>query len=69
MRIFGENPPEAVHTRAVDTWMANLEDPDQIKKVMESILLDGPEIGEGPQSKLRRPFERLMPFTALRIRW
>lgn len=60
VRMFGENPPEAVHTRAVDTWMANLEDPDQIKKVMESILLDGPEIGEGPQVKLRRPFERLM---------
>ena len=60
VRIFGDNPPEAVHTRAVDGWMANQEGPDQIKKVMEAILLDGPQIGEGPQTKIRQPWERLM---------
>jgi len=27
---------------------------------MEAILLDGPEIGEAPQAKMRRPFEKLM---------
>jgi uncharacterized protein (DUF1800 family) len=60
VRIFGDAPPESVHTRAVAAWKDNQDDPDQIKKVLQAILLDGPEIGEGPQTKIRRPFERLM---------
>jgi len=31
-----------------------------LKKVMEAILLDGDEIGTGPQVKIRRPYERLI---------
>ena len=58
--IFGDTPPAAVQTRAVEAWTEHKDAPDQIKKVMEAILLDGPEIGEGPQTKVRRPFERLM---------
>lgn len=59
-RIFGDTPPEPVLTRAVEAWTENQEAPDQIKKVMEAILLDGTEIGEAPQTKIRRPFEKLM---------
>lgn len=59
-RIFGDAPPAAVQTRAVEAWTLNQNEPDQIKKVMEAILLDGPEIGEAPQAKMRRPFEKLM---------
>lgn len=59
-RIFGDTPPEAVTERAVEAWTSNQDEPDQIKKVMEAILLDGPEIGESPQAKVRRPFEKLM---------
>jgi uncharacterized protein (DUF1800 family) len=61
-RIFGDTPPAAVQTRAVEAWTSHQSAPDQIKKVMEAILLDGPEIGEAPQAKVRRPFERLMPL-------
>ena len=47
-------------TRAIEAFTDNQDEPDQIKKVMEAILLDGPEVGEGSQDKLRRPFEILM---------
>jgi uncharacterized protein (DUF1800 family) len=59
-RIFGDAPPEAVVARAKTAWLANTQAPDQIKKVLEAILLDGPEIGEGPALKVRRPYERLI---------
>lgn len=59
-RIFGDAPPADVQTRAVEAWTLNQDEPDQIKKVMEAILLDGSEIGEAPQAKMRRPFEKLM---------
>lgn len=59
-RIFGDTPPEDVLTRAVEAWTTNQDAPDQIKKVMEAILLDGTEIGEAPQTKIRRPFEKLV---------
>ncbi len=58
--IFGENPPAAVLARARAAWVANDYKPDQIKNVLRAILLDGPEIGEGPQTKVRRPYERLI---------
>ncbi len=59
-RIFGDAPPQAVTDRAVEAWTLHQDAPDQIKKVLEAILLDGPEIGELPQTKIRRPFERIM---------
>lgn len=59
-RIFGDTVADDVVTRAINAWVLNQDAPDQIKKVMEAILLDGPEIGELPQVKIRRPFERLM---------
>lgn len=59
-RIFGDAPPAAVTERAVEAWTTHKDAPDQIKKVLEAILLDGPEIGELPQTKIRRPFERIM---------
>lgn len=57
-RIFGDAPPQDVLDRAMATWTANVDAPDQIKRVMETILLS-PEMGN-PPSKLRRPYERLM---------
>jgi len=59
-RIFGDTPPEAAVERAKAAWLANTQAPDQIKQVMEAILLGGPEIGEGPAVKVRRPYERLI---------
>ncbi|MEQ8734646.1 MAG: DUF1800 domain-containing protein [Rhodospirillaceae bacterium] len=59
-RIFGDKPPEAVHNRAVAAWKQHQDAPDQIKRVMEAILLDGPEVGQNPTAKIRRPFERII---------
>lgn len=59
-RIFGDNPPQAVVTKAIESWLANRSQPDQIKRVVEVILRD-PAIGQ-PPSKLRRPYEKLMAF-------
>lgn len=58
-RIFGDNPPAQVIERARNAWLANLQAPDQIRKVLEAILLDGDEIGVAAPVKLRRPYERL----------
>jgi len=59
-RLFGETPPQAVLDRAFDTWMANRSAPDQISRVLESILLDGTEIGDEAPSRIRRPFEKMV---------
>jgi uncharacterized protein (DUF1800 family) len=60
VRLFGDDPPATVIARAKTTWMAHHQSPDQIKKVLEAMLLDGSEIGIGPQLKVRRPYERLV---------
>jgi uncharacterized protein (DUF1800 family) len=61
-RLFGDPVPAAVVERAVTAWMDNQQAPDQIKRVMEEILLGGDEIGMLPMQKVRRPFERLIAF-------
>jgi hypothetical protein len=60
-RIFGDNPPPSVFERARTAWLAHRDQPDQIKRVLATILLDGPEIGAAP-SKIRRPYERVIAF-------
>ena len=59
-QIFGENPQPSVLARAAAAWTAHRTRPDQIKQVLRAILLDGPEIGQGPQVKVRRPHERMI---------
>lgn len=59
-RLFGDAPPETVVAAAVDTWMAHQTAPDQLRRVMETILLS-PEIGE-PAAKVRQPFEKTIAF-------
>ena len=58
--IFGDSPPDDVVSRGTAAWNANLNSPSQISSVLESIVLDGPEIWMLPASKLRRPYERLI---------
>ena len=59
-RFFGENPPQAVIDRAVETWMNNLDADDQIRRVVEAILIDGTEIGDEAPARIRRPFEKMV---------
>ena len=61
-RLFGDPVPAKVFQRAIVAWTDNQQASDQIKKVMEAILLDGDEIGAVPPQKVRRPFERLMAY-------
>lgn len=59
-RIFGDSPPQAVIDRGVTAWLDNKTAPDQIRKVLEAIVLGGPEIYSGERVKVRRPYERLI---------
>jgi uncharacterized protein (DUF1800 family) len=57
-RIFGDRPPQSVIERAVAVWMTNQRAPDQIARVLSTILLDD-EIGRSA-AKLRRPYEKII---------
>lgn len=59
-RLFGDAPPANVVDAAVETWMDTQTAPDQLRQVMETILLS-PEIGE-PAVKVRQPFEKTVAF-------
>jgi uncharacterized protein (DUF1800 family) len=60
-RIFGDTPPQAVVDVAVQTWLDNRTSPEQIKLVLRSILTSA-EIMQGPATKLRRPYEKVIAF-------
>ena len=59
-RLFGDAPPAAVIERAVTAWKMYADSPVQLKRVMYAILIGGPEIGQGPCEKVRRPHERIV---------
>ncbi len=59
-RLFGDAPPANVIEAAVETWMANQEASDQLRKVMETILLSS-EMGD-PAVKVRQPYEKNIAF-------
>lgn len=59
-RLFGDAPQETVVSAAVETWMATQTAPDQLRQVMETILLSS-EIG-APAAKVRQPFEKTIAF-------
>ncbi len=59
-RLFGDAPPQNVLNTAVSTWMSTQDQPDQLRYVMEAILLSE-EIGL-PAVKVRQPFEKTIAF-------
>jgi uncharacterized protein (DUF1800 family) len=61
-RIFGDAPPAAAISRGVAAWNANKTASNQIRKVLEAIVLGGAEISTAPIAKVRRPYERLLAF-------
>jgi uncharacterized protein (DUF1800 family) len=60
-RMFGDAPPQSVIARGMNAWLMNRDRPDQIARVLSSMLTDGSEIG-APGTKLRRPYERIIAF-------
>jgi uncharacterized protein (DUF1800 family) len=60
-RIFGDQPPKAVVDAAIKTWLDNRLSPDQIKLTLRTILMSQ-EIMQGPATKVRRPYEKVIAF-------
>lgn len=55
-RLISDNPPERIVQEAADVFLANLDAPDQLKKVTRTILLS-PEFRATWGEKIKRPFE------------
>lgn len=55
-RFISDNPPDSVVQAAADVFIANQKAPDQLKKVMRTILLS-PEFRSTWGEKIKRPFE------------
>ncbi len=60
-RMFGDTPPQTVIDAGVKTWLDNRDSPQQIKEVLRTILLSD-EIMQGPVTKVRRPYEKVIAF-------
>jgi uncharacterized protein (DUF1800 family) len=56
IRLISDNPPESVVQAAADVFIAHKNAPDQLKKVMRTILLS-PEFRNSWGEKIKRPFE------------
>ncbi len=60
-RLVADNPPESLVNTAYNVWMQHRESPDQIRRVVESILL-APEAKSTFGAKIRRPLEAIWAF-------
>ncbi len=55
-RLIADEPPQAVIDAAVAVWTANQQAPDQLKQVVQTIVLS-PEFAAAWGQKIKRPFE------------
>ena len=55
-RLIADDPPQAVIDAAVVTWTTHQQAPDQLKRVVETIVLS-PEFANTWGQKVKRPFE------------
>lgn len=55
-RLISDNPPESIVQAAADVFVANKNAPDQLKKVIQTILLSN-EFRTTFGEKIKRPFE------------
>ncbi|MBS1706150.1 MAG: DUF1800 domain-containing protein [Armatimonadetes bacterium] len=60
-RFVSDDPPEALVAKAAKVWMDNVKAPDQIKKVMETIVLSQ-EFKSTWGQKIKRPLEAALGF-------
>jgi uncharacterized protein (DUF1800 family) len=60
-RLVADNPPESLINTAYNVWMQHRESPDQIRRVVEAILL-APEAKSTFGAKIRRPLEAIWAF-------
>lgn len=60
-RLVADTPPQRLVDAAVQTWMASQREPDQIARVVRTILL-APEFAATWGQKVKRPFELVASF-------
>ncbi len=60
-RLVADNPSESLINIAYNVWMQHRESPDQIRRVVEAILL-APEAKSTFGAKIRRPLEAIWAF-------
>lgn len=60
-RLIADDPPSSVVEAAVAVWMANISAPDQLKKVIRTILLSN-EFKSTWGQKMKRPFDFLVAY-------
>ena len=61
-RFFvADDPPQALVDAAVDVWMANLDQPDQIKKILR-LILNSNEFKTAWGQKIKRPFDAIVAY-------
>jgi uncharacterized protein (DUF1800 family) len=60
-RLVADEPPQSLIDQAVAAWQAHVDAPDQIAKVIRTIVLS-PEFADTEARKLKRPFEFLASF-------
>ncbi len=60
-RLVADNPPESLINTAWSVWMQHRDSPDQIRRVVEAILLS-PEAKSTFGAKIRRPLEAIWAF-------
>jgi uncharacterized protein (DUF1800 family) len=60
-RLISDTPPESVVLAARDVWMANLDAPDQLKKVIRSILTST-AFSNTWGEKIKRPFDLVVSY-------
>lgn len=60
-RLIGDEPPGSVVEAAVATWMNNIAAPDQIKRVVRTILLSD-AFATTWGKKVKRPFELVVSY-------
>ncbi|MBI5964795.1 MAG: DUF1800 family protein [Chloroflexi bacterium] len=58
-RFISDSPPDAVVQAAADTFLANKDAPDQLKRVVETILLSD-EFRQTFGAKIKRPLEAVI---------
>lgn len=61
VRLVSDNPSDELVKRAAEVWIAERESPDQIKKVVKTIL-SSPDFLQSFGQKIKNPFELVVSF-------
>lgn len=60
-RLIADEPPQAAIDAAVATWLANLDNPNQLREVVRTIVTSA-EFAAAWAQKVKRPFEAVVAY-------